>query len=143
MNPVELYVETSAVLCWLLDQHRGDQAYRTLTRATHVYTSDLTLVECDRALHRVAITGELDEATAARARAAIETAAAHWNVCSIDAEVVDGARRRFPHEPVRALDAIHLSTAIFVRNLAPGVRLLSFDERIRRNAEALGFDGAV
>ena len=140
---MELYVETSAVLSWVLDQNRGDEAYRILTQATYVYTSDLTLVECDRALHRAAITGELDEATAAGVRSAIETAAAHWNVCSIDAEVIDGSRRRFPHEPLRALDAIHLSTAIFVRNLAPEVQLLSFDGRIRRNAEALGFEFAA
>ena len=143
MNPVELYVETSAVLSWLLDQNRGDEAYRALTQATYVYTSDLTLIECERALHRAAVTGELDETTAASVRAAIETAAAHWNVCSMDAEVVAGSRRRFPHEPVRALDAIHLSTAVFVRNLAPEVRVLSFDDRVRRNAEALGFDVAA
>ena len=140
---MELYVETSAVLSWLLAQNGGDEAYRALTGATHVYTSDLTLIECDRVLHRAATTRRLDEATAAGLRTAIDTAAAHWNVCSIDTEVVDGARRRFPHEPVRALDAIHLSTAVFVRNLAPAVSVLSFDDRIRRNAEALGFDVAA
>ena len=139
---MDLYVETSAVLSWLLDENRGEQAYRALTQAEFVYTSDLTLIECDRVLHRAAVTGELDEATAAGARAAIETAAAHWTVCSIDTEVVEGSRRRFPHEPVRALDAIHLATAVFVRNLAPEVRLLSFDERISRNAQALGFEVA-
>lgn len=36
-----------------------------------------------------------------------------------------------------------LSTAVFVRNPAPEVRLHSFDDRIRRNAEALGFDVAA
>ena len=140
MIPVELYAETSAVLSWLLHQNRGDEAYRALTQAAYVYTSDLTLIECDRVLHRAAVLGELDESTAADARAAVETAAAHWTICAIDTEVVEGSRRRFPHEPVRTLDAIHLSTAVFVRNLAPEARVLSLDERIRRNAEALGFE---
>ena len=71
---------------------------------------------------------------------AIETAAAHWNDCAIDTEVVEGLRRGFPHEPVRTLDAIHLSTAVLVRNLAPEARLLALDGRIRSNAEALGFE---
>lgn len=137
---MELYVESSAVLSWLLSQNRGNEAYRALTQAAYVYTSDLTLVECDRVLHRAAALGELDEATAADARAAVETAAAHWAICAIDTEVVEGARRRFPREPVRTLDAIHLCTAVFVRNLAPEARVLSFDERIRANAEALGFE---
>ena len=140
MISVELYVETSAVLSWLLHQNRGNEAYRALAEAEYVYTSDLTLIECDRVLHRGAVLGELEASTAADAMTAIETAAAHWNVCAIDTEVVEGSRRRFPHEPVRTLDAIHLSTAVFVRNLAPEARLLSLDGRIRSNAEALGFE---
>jgi len=49
------------------------------------------------------------------------------------------SRRTFPCEPIRALDAIHLATALAVRNLSPEVQVLSFDERIRDNAASLGF----
>jgi len=136
---MDIYVESSAVLSWLLDQNRGDDAYRALTKAEYVFTSDLTLIECDRALHRATATREIDEAKAAEMGSAVETAAARWTICAINSEIVASSRRRFPLEPVHALDAIHLATAMFVRNLAPNAFVISFDRRIRRNAEALGF----
>ena len=55
------------------------------------------------------------------------------------AEIVRRSRRSFPHEPIRALDAIHLATALAVRNLAPDVVVLSLDDRIRDNAVSLGY----
>ena len=136
---MNLYAETSAVLSWLLGQDSGYRAYQALAEAELVFTSDLTLIECDRVLHRAAVTGQLDESVAIEARTIVETASAHWTLCAMDAEIVEASRRRFPHEPIRSLDAIHLSTAVFVRNLAPDVCMLSFDERIRQNAAALGF----
>ena len=53
---------------------------------------------------------------------------------------MERARRRFPREPVRALDALHLATAVRTAEFRPGLRVLSFDNRIRANAVALGFD---
>ena len=50
------------------------------------------------------------------------------------------SRQAFPREPVRSLDAIHLSTALVARNLVTELWILSLDERIRDNAAALGFD---
>lgn len=61
-------------------------------------------------------------------------------VLAIDSEVVARSRRPFPREPLRALDAIHLSTALVARNLAAEMCVLSLDERIRGNAVALGLD---
>jgi hypothetical protein len=52
--------------------------------------------------------------------------------------VVERARRPFPAEPLRALDAIHLATALIVAADAPGMGLLSFDRRIRQAGKALG-----
>ena len=136
---MNLYAETSAVLSWLLGQDKGHRAYRALAEAELVFTSDLTLIECDRVLHRSAVMGQLEESVAIEARTIVETASAHWTLCAMDAEIVEVSRRRFPHEPIRSLDAIHLATAVFFRNLAPDICMLSFDEWIRRNAAALGF----
>jgi hypothetical protein len=58
----------------------------------------------------------------------------------MDAEVVDRARRPFPVEPIRTLDALHLSHALLVRSLAPELALLSLDRRVRKNGKALGFE---
>ena len=137
---MNLYAETSAVLSWLLDEDRGDSARSQLTAATAVSTSDLTLIECDRTLRRAAATGRLTADESSQMQAVIDTASAHWTLHGMDAEIVHRSRRAFPREPIRALDAVHLATALAVRNLFPDVRVLSFDDRIRSNAAALGFN---
>ena len=139
---MNLYAETSAVVSWLLAEESGDSAWSHLTAAASVSTSDLTLIECDRVLRRAAFTGRLTADESSRMQTIVDTASAHWTLHGMDAEIVHLSRRAFPREPVRALDAIHLATALSVRNLFPDVRVLSFDERIRDNAAALGFDVA-
>ena len=136
---MNLYAETSAVLSWILDEERGARARSRLAAAAAVYTSDLTLIECDRALRRAAATGRVSASESSQLHTIIDTASAHWTLHGIDPEIVHRSRRSFPHEPVRALDAIHLATALAVRNLMPDVQVLSFDDRIRDNASALGF----
>ena len=56
---VNLYAETSAVVAWLPDEERGDRARAQLAAAEVVFTSDLTLIECDRAFRRAAATGRI------------------------------------------------------------------------------------
>ena len=102
-------------------------------------TSELTLVECDRVLHRATASGELSDADALGRRTLLFTATEHWAVFAIDAEVAERARRPFPRELLRTLDAIHVATALAIRGLATDVHIMSLDERIRRNAIELGF----
>ena len=127
------------MLAWLLGEPSGPLARDALATAEAIAASDLTLLECDRALIRGVATGEVGAAEAARARALLNRAAAHWNLLRIDSEVVDRARRPFPAEPLRALDAIHLASALTVAAHVPDLALLSFDRRIRRAARRLGF----
>ena len=53
---------------------------------------------------------------------------------------VERGRRAFPREPIRTLDAVHLSTAPVARGVVSDLQLLSLDARIRANAAELGFD---
>lgn len=105
-----------------------------------VLTSDLTLIECDRVLHRAAALGELSEAESRARRTLLSSAAEHWAVFAIDGEMAERARRPFPREPIRTLDSIHVATAMVVRSLVTELRFLTLDVRIRRNAVELGFD---
>ena len=98
------------------------------------------MIECDRVLHRAAALAELGEAEAFARRALLSTAAEHWIVFAIDGEMVERARRPFPREPLRTLDAIHVATALAIRGLVGGLQFLTLDERIRGNAVELGFD---
>jgi predicted nucleic acid-binding protein len=136
---VNIYAESSAVLAWLLGEDTGFSVRQVLRRAEIVAASDLTLVECDRVLIRAIATGEIDEAAAADRRAHLNAAASHWHLWRVSSDIVERARRPFPAEPVRTLDAIHLASALAVRSAVPGIELLSLDDRIRRAGKQLGF----
>jgi predicted nucleic acid-binding protein len=136
---VTLYAESSAVLAWLLGEPSGRVVRDRLATAAIIIASDLTLIECDRVVIRASALGELTEADAADRRAHLTTAAAHWNVLSISGDVVERARQPFPGDPVRTLDAIHLASALVARSAAPGLEVLSLDDRIRATAKKLGF----
>lgn len=60
MNP---YAESSAILAWLLGEDTGQQARKILANADAIVSSDLTLAECDRVLHRAQVLGVITEAT--------------------------------------------------------------------------------
>jgi len=135
---VTVYAESSAILAWLLDEPSAGEIREVLATSGVVIASDLTLIECDRVLLRAVALGELTEAEAADRRAHLMTAASHWHVLRIGPEIVERARQPFPGEPIRTLDAIHLASALLARATAPGLALLSLDERVRRAAAPLG-----
>jgi len=47
---LNLYAESSAVLSWLLGEADNGRVRSALGQATTIISSDLTLIECDRAL---------------------------------------------------------------------------------------------
>ena len=138
-GPLNLYVESSAMAARLLGQVQGELVRDLLERSENVFSSELLLLECDRALIRAESAGELSDAAAAGWRATLNLESRYWTLLRIEGEVLERARRAFPLEPVRTLDAIHLSTLLLVRSIFADAELLSFDERIRANAKALGF----
>lgn len=135
---MSVYAESSAVLAWLLDEAAGTFVRQTLSATDIVLASDLTLIECDRVLHRAAALGELSEAEVADRRAHLATAAAHWHVLRLAPEIVDRARRPFPGDPIRTLDAIHVASVVVARSALAGLELLSLDARIRDVGKKLG-----
>ena len=137
---MNLYAESSAVLAWLLGDHGGNHARERLSAAELVLTSDLTLIECDRVIHHATALGELSMDEAFERRNLLLTASEHWAVFAVDGEMADKARRAFPREPIRTLDAIHNAAALVIRSLVSGVQFLTLDERIRSNAAEPGFD---
>jgi predicted nucleic acid-binding protein len=136
---LNIYAESSAVLAWLLGEEADYRVREVLRRAALVAASDLVLLECDRVLIRAVALGEIDEVTAADRRVLLNAAAAHWHLWRVSSEIVDRARRPFPVEPVRTLDAIHLASALAARSAVPGIELLSLDDRIRQSGKQLGF----
>jgi uncharacterized protein with PIN domain len=137
---VNLYAESSAVLAWLLDEPTAAAVRQLLGDAEIIVASDLTLIECDRVLLRAAALKELTEAEAADRSAHLASAAAHWQILRIAPEIADRARRRYPGEPIRTLDAIHLASLLVGRSVVQGLALLSLDDRVRQSAKKLGVE---
>jgi predicted nucleic acid-binding protein len=137
---VNLYAESSAVLAWLLDEKSAADVRQSLALAEIIVASDLTLIECDRVLLRAAALGELTEAEAADRRAHLTAAASHWQILRVAPEIVERARQRFPGEPIRTLDAIHLASVLAARTAIVGLKLLSLDDRVRKAGKKLGLD---
>ena len=133
-----LYVESSAPLAWLLEQEHGARVADALATAELAIASDLTLIECDRVLIRAVVLGEVHEADAVDRQARLNAVEARWTLLALDEEIIDRARRPFPAEPVRTLDAIHLASALAVRKAVPDLAILTLDQRIRKAANRLG-----
>ncbi|HVS66082.1 MAG TPA: type II toxin-antitoxin system VapC family toxin [Thermoanaerobaculia bacterium] len=137
---MNLYAESSAVLAWLLEESTADEVRRFLAGAETVVASELTLVECRRALVRLQSLGHVSEAQARRLGATLDRLVAHWTLLTVDREVSSRAGLPLPGEPLRTLDALHLSSAMNARGSVPGMAFLTLDERLRRAADMAGFE---
>jgi uncharacterized protein len=135
---MKLYAESSALLAWLLEEHHGELVAERLAQAELVVASELTVIECDRVLIRAVALDELRESDAILRQARLSAVAERWTVLALAEEIVERARRPFPGEPIRTLDAIHLASALIARRAVPDLAVLSLDGRIRKAAERLG-----
>jgi predicted nucleic acid-binding protein len=136
---MRVYAETSAVMSWILGESAGDEVLERLSLAEEVLTSDLTLVECDRALVRAVAMERFTEAEAAGRQLVLTRAMRKWGMLRLHPQAFERAGRPFPHEPVRTLDALHLAMALRARAYLPDLEVLALDRRVRENATAMGF----
>jgi hypothetical protein len=104
--------------------------------ADNIVASDLTLVECDRALIRAERL--LGEPETDRRRASFQATSASWTISPLGPEIIARARKPFPAEPIRTLDALHLASALNIAESFDDLAVLSLDRRIRSSARALG-----
>jgi len=137
---VIVYAESSAVLAWLVGEPAGHLARTTMAEAERVMASGLTAVECARGLSRARSAGRLTPTDELAALRLLDVAESNWDVYQLTDRVLIRARARFPSEPVRTLDALHLATAALLLEALGSLAMLSFDERIRTNARGLGLD---
>jgi len=100
----------------------------------------LTLAEAARAILRARIAGRL---TSEQERLAVRALGRFERRCYIVAitdAVLARARRPFPIEPIRTLDAVHLATTEILGEPPALVSVVTRDARVRENAAALGYD---
>ena len=133
-----LYAETSAVLAWLLGESNSAVALSAMNDSERVLTSVLTELEVRRSLIRAHSGGTLTEATAVQLMGRFETVSRAWVIMELTPEIRARAAMRFPVEPIRSLEAIHLATALEFLRAVQDLRILSFDRRVADNIEPLG-----
>jgi len=133
-----VYAESSAVLRWLLGSDGAATIQPALAEARAVVTSALTSAEVARTLHRLRAGNAIDARALDSAWARYSAAAAHWHFYAVSDSVLARVSQAFPREPVRTLDAIHLATAALFSREVTLAAVLSFDARIRENAQGLG-----
>lgn len=138
-----VYLETSALLSWLLGEARAPEVARAIDEAEMVVSSVLTLVEAERALVRAETLNVLNAGDTERLRGLLSRSRTGWTMMELSADVRARACRFFPVEPLRTLDAVHLATALLFLQAFPSLKLLSCDRRLLRNASALGIEPAL
>jgi len=136
---VNLYLESSAALRDLLGGDRCDEIRQLLAEADVVATSRGTLAEVGRVFARLRVLEPQAAAAAAAREAQFQSDSELWVVQPVDESIWLRCARPFPVEPVRTLDAIHLATIERLAGVLERLVVLSTDERVRTNAQALGF----
>ena len=131
------YIESSALLAALLEQDA--EALEELRAIGQRVTSALTCAEASRALIRARVAGRITQADERVALRALQTFERRCAIVAVTDAVLTRAGRPFPVEPVRTLDAIHLATAELLGEAPQLVTLVTRDERVGRNARALGY----
>lgn len=134
-----LYVESSAVLAWLFGEPAGATVGEKMNTARALISSELTLVECSRAIHQAVGRSALPQSVAAGLGNDLAAFSRSWEILRLIPSVLARARQGFPNEPIRTLDALHIASALEARAAYPKLAVLSLDVRVRQVAISLGF----
>jgi predicted nucleic acid-binding protein len=138
-----VYVESSAIVAWLLKEPARDSISVALAGPSRICSSALTRVEAERAVNRGAAAGSWTTAEAASIIDILDEFQHEWVLAEVHPRVRQRAGRPFPAEPLRTLDAIHLATALEFQALYPEVSVLTLDRRILANLVPLGLRPAL
>lgn len=131
------YIESSALLAALLEHDAGARA--SIRGRGRRVTSALTIAEAARAIVRASATGRLAPGQEPAALRALQRFARRCDIVAITDDILTRVGRRFPAEPIRTLDAVHLATAELLDDAPQLVTIVTRDLRVRENARALGF----
>ena len=129
------YVDTSVILRILFREPNPVEVWGKWERA---FSSNLWRVEALRNVDRLRLSGDLSDEEVADLirdiRVVHETLAIH----PLTERILQRASETFP-TVVGTLDAIHLATALAIREVEPIDRLLTHDVRLGTAARSLGF----
>jgi hypothetical protein len=132
---MRVYVDTSVVIRVLFDDPGAVSLWGKWEEAC---SSRLWYTEALRVLERTRMAEHLDERTLIDMRHAIDLVHGHFMVFPVTENILVRAGESFP-TVVGTLDAIHLATAILVRDSMGLDAFLTHDSQLATAARAMGF----
>ena len=130
------YVDASVLLRVALRQADALPEWRQIQQGV---SSALIMTESLRTLDRLRVRARLSDEHVASRRATILQLIASLELVEIDALVLDRAAQPMPTE-LGTLDAIHLATALSIREIENVDLLLTHDSQLATAARSLGFE---
>ena len=132
---MKVYLDTSVVLRVLFRERNRVRVWGRWDRA---YSSSLWRTEAFRTVDRLRLGGDLSDRDVSELAAEIEMVHETLAVVPIAETILRRASEAFP-TVVGTLDAIHLSTALAIRETEQIDLLLTHDQQLAIAARALGF----
>jgi predicted nucleic acid-binding protein len=102
-------------------------------------SSELLRVECLRVVDRTKVNQLLTEEQVAQIRAHVLDAVNRFRLVPVTAEILERAGDPFPTS-LGTLDAIHLSTALHLREDVPDLKFATHDQELALAARSVGFE---
>lgn len=130
------YVDSSVVLRFVLGQEDRLTSWRDIDRAI---ASELVRVECLRSIDRVRVVAGLSDANVAERRAGLLRLLDGFELVGLEPAILDRAADPFPTS-LGTLDALHLATAVAIRDQVPDLVVATHDVALGLAASALGFE---
>ena len=128
------YVDTSVVLRLLF----GEPEPLTTWMNDQPISSELLRVECLRVIDRTRVSHALDDKTTSRLRAGALDLIAPIALVTLTSDLLERAAEPFP-TLLRTLDAIHLATALALRDEYPDITVVTHDAELAVAGRAMGF----
>jgi len=132
---MKTYVDTSVLLRKLLGEPNALRRWNAIETAL---SSELIVVEALRTIDRARIRLRLSDEEVANHRATILETVNGFNLAELNRTVLDRASQPFP-TMLRTLDAIHLATALLLREAIEDLIFATHDSPLAIAAQSVGF----
>ncbi len=132
---MNVYVDSSVLLRIVLGEPDRLRIWPTITNAI---SSELIRLECMRTIDRARIRLGLEDRKVAKYRADLFEAVEAFSLVALDSIVLERASEPLP-TTLGSLDAIHLASALLIRDSLDGLVFATHDDELGMAALATGF----
>ncbi len=133
---MNVYIDSSVLLRVVFGEAGRLPIWRAITNPV---ASELIRLECLRTIDRARLRLGLDDRTVARYRADMLEAVETFTLVALDSVVLERAAEPFP-TTLGSLDAIHLASALLIRDETDALKFATHDDELGTAARATGFE---